>query len=91
MEISDLEGYKNMCFSYAMCFAWLFPELNYICTNNEFCVRGAVYKYKDITGTLCSQTHFIMEIAHKCCLCLPIAENAQFKFVEKGGKRSIVN
>lgn len=80
-----------MCLSYLRCFGWLFPELNYSCMDSEFRVRGVVYKYTDITGTLCSKTHFIMEIAHKCCLCLPIAENAQFKFVEKEGKRSITN
>lgn len=91
MDISDLKGYKHMCFSYGVCFGWLFPELNYVCMDNGFRVRGVVYKYTDITGTLCSSTHFTMEIAHKCCLCLPIAENAQFKFVEKERKRDTAN
>lgn len=80
-----------MCVSYGACFGWLFPELNYSCMDNEFSVRNVIYKYTDITGTLCSQTHFIVEIAHKCCLCLPIAKNAQFNFVEKEERKKIAN
>lgn len=91
MERLDLESYKHVCFSYGICFGWLFPELKYSCTETDFQIRDVVYKYTDITGTMCSQSHFIIEIAHKCCLSLPISQNAQFKFLEKEEKRNIVN